>query len=79
MQTKLWEISQEFLADMLGSTRPTVSIAAGTLKEEGLVEYSRGVLRILDPVGLEGRACECHRAVKSYLDNYADFDATFTS
>ena len=77
--TETFKISQEFLADMLGSTRPTVSIAAGTLKEEGLIEYSRGVLRILDPAGLEGRACECHRAVKSYLDNYADFDATFTS
>ena len=64
---------------MLGSTRPTVSIAAGTLKEEGLIEYSRGVLRILDAGRLEDRACECYPTVKSYLDNYADFDATFTS
>lgn len=74
-----FKISQEFLSDMLGSTRPTVSIAAGTLKEEGLIEYNRGVIRILDADGLEGRACECHRVIKSYLDDYHDFDATFTS
>ena len=46
--TETFKLSQEFLADMLGSTRPTVSIAAGTLKEEGLIDYNRGVIRILD-------------------------------
>ena len=52
-----FKVSQEFLSDMLGSTRPTVSIAAGKLKEEGLIEYNRGVLRIVDPHRLEkGRA-----------------------
>jgi CRP-like cAMP-binding protein len=77
--TETFKISQEFLSDMLGSTRPTVSIAAGTLKQEGLIEYSRGVLRILDPGRLEHRACECYDMIKNYLDNYADVDATFTS
>ena len=47
------KLSQEFLADMLGSTRTTVSIAAGSLKEEGLIDYSRGVIRIIDPKRLE--------------------------
>ena len=74
-----FKISQEFLADMLGSTRPTVSIAAGNLKEEGLVEYNRGVIRILDPRGLEKRTCECYDMIKNYLDNFADVDATFIS
>ena len=46
--TETFKISQEFLSDMLGSTRPTVSIAAAALKEEGLIEYNRGVIRILD-------------------------------
>jgi CRP-like cAMP-binding protein len=77
--TETFKISQEFLSDMLGSTRPTVSIAAGTLKEEGLIEYNRGVLRIIDAGRLEERACECYDMIKNYLDNYADFDATFTS
>jgi CRP-like cAMP-binding protein len=77
--TETFKISQEFLSDMLGSTRPTVSIAAGTLKEEGLIEYNRGVIRIIDAGRLEERACECYDMIKNYLDNYADFDATFTS
>ncbi|MDT7816868.1 MAG: hypothetical protein QOJ42_6784, partial [Acidobacteriaceae bacterium] len=47
--------------------------------EEGLIEYNRGVIRIIDAGRLEERACECYDMVKNYLDNYADFDATFTS
>jgi CRP-like cAMP-binding protein len=77
--TETFKISQEFLSDMLGSTRPTVSIAAGTLKEEGLIEYNRGVLRIVDAARLEQRACECYDMIKNYLDNYADVDVTYTS
>jgi CRP-like cAMP-binding protein len=77
--TETFKISQEFLSDMLGSTRSTVSIAAGTLKEEGLIDYNRGVIRIIDAGRLEKRACECYDMIKNYLDNYADFDATFTS
>jgi CRP-like cAMP-binding protein len=77
--TETFKISQEFLADMLGSTRPTVSIAAGALKEEKLIDYNRGVLRIVDPHRLEQRACECYDMIRNYLDNFADVDATFTS
>jgi CRP-like cAMP-binding protein len=73
------KLSQEFLADMLGSTRPTVSIAAGTLKEEGLIDYNRGVIRILDAKRLEERACECYQVIKDYLDSYSDLDSTFIS
>jgi CRP-like cAMP-binding protein len=72
-------LSHEFLADMLGSTRPTVSIAAGSLKEEGLIDYNRGVIRIRDAKRLEERACECYQVIKNYLDNYAEFDTSFTS
>jgi CRP-like cAMP-binding protein len=73
------KLSQEFLADMLGSTRPTVSIAAGSLKEEGLIDYSRGVIRIIDPKRLEQKACECYLILKDYLGNYAEFDTDFTA
>ena len=72
-------MSQEFLADMLGSTRPTVSIAAGSLKEEGLIEYNRGVILILDSVKLEERACECYHIIKDHLDNYAELDSGITA
>lgn len=48
-----FEMSHEFLADMIGSSRPTLSIAAESLRDGGLIEYSRGVLTILDVRGLE--------------------------
>ncbi len=67
-----FSISHEFLASMLGSTRPTVSLAAAALRENGLIEYSRGVIRILHHKRLEQRACECYRVVKDYLDNDVD-------
>jgi CRP-like cAMP-binding protein len=70
-------LSQEFLADMLGSTRPTVSIAAAGLKDEGVIDYTRGVLKILDPARLEQRSCECYHVIKEHLDSYADFDTGF--
>jgi CRP-like cAMP-binding protein len=63
-----FSISHEFLADMLGSTRPTVSVAAGALKARRLIEYSRGAVSILDRKGLERKACECYRVVKLQLD-----------
>jgi CRP-like cAMP-binding protein len=72
-------MSHEFLADMLGSTRPTVTSAAGLLKEEGLIEYTRGVIRILDSVKLEETACECYHIIKDHLDNYAEFDSGITA
>ncbi len=63
-----FSISHEFLADMLGSTRPTVSVAAGALKARRLIDYSRGAVSILDRKGLERKACECYRMVKQQLD-----------
>jgi CRP-like cAMP-binding protein len=69
-----FNMSQEFLADMLGNARPSVSFAAGALKHEKLIDYSRGVIRILDPAGLERRSCECYHVIKDHLDNYIEFD-----
>jgi CRP-like cAMP-binding protein len=67
-------ISQEFLADMLGGGRPTVSVTAGLLKKKGLITYSRGKIRILDVAGLTKVSCECYLVIKDHLDNYAEFD-----
>jgi len=67
-------MSHEFLADMLGSTRPTVTLAAGLLKDLGLIQYSRGTIHILNRAGLEKQACECYHTIIDYLDNYTDFD-----
>jgi CRP-like cAMP-binding protein len=72
--SNVFALSQEFIADMLGSTRPTVSTAAGLLKKDDLIEYTRGIIRILDPVRLEKRACECYRVINDHLENYTEFD-----
>lgn len=57
-------LTQEFLADMLGSRRTTVTAAAGTLQRNGLIAYQRGRLRILDHAGLEQAACECYEVIR---------------
>ncbi len=67
-------MSHEFLSEMLGSSRPTVSVAAAVLKEAGIIRYARGHMNILDAEALEERSCECYRVIKRYLDSYADFD-----
>jgi len=56
-------ITQEYLAIMLGVQRTTVNGAAGVLRGEGLIRYSRGQLEILDREALEQRSCECYRTV----------------
>lgn len=72
-----FEISQEFMADMLGISRPSVSIAAGLLKQKGLIEYRRGAILILDEKRLGERACECYQVVREHLTNFAEFDTGF--
>jgi CRP-like cAMP-binding protein len=57
-------ITHEFLGMMLGAGRPTVTIAAGTLQEAGLIVYSRGHVTIQDRKGLEHAACECYQVVR---------------
>jgi CRP-like cAMP-binding protein len=68
-----FRMTHEYLSDMLGTTRSTVSIAAAEAQKAGLIEYTRGFIRILDVVGLEARACECYRTIKKHLDSYAEF------
>ena len=73
-----FKMSHELLADMLGATRATMTIAAGNLKRKGLIRYSRGVIKILNFPGLEKRACECYGIIKFHLKNYAEFDTPIT-
>src|SRR6185436_14613316 len=57
-------LTQEFIAEMLGTRRATVNIAAVALQSAELIRYNRGRIRILDLAGLSGFACECYAAVK---------------
>lgn len=62
--TNQFPLTQEFLAQMLGVRRPTVSVVASILQRAGLIAYSRGKITILDRQGLEAAACECYAIVK---------------
>jgi CRP-like cAMP-binding protein len=57
-------LTHEFLGMMLGTGRPTVTLAAGTLQKAGLILYSRGHVTITDRKGLEAVACECYQTVR---------------
>ena len=61
-------LSHEFLAMMLGSTRPTVTVVAGAIQKAGLIKYSHGRMTILDRRGLEAASCECYATVKEHFD-----------
>ncbi len=61
-------MTQEFISNMLGGRRESVTVAAARLQDAGLIHYARGHIRILDRQGLETGACECYRIVKSEVE-----------
>jgi CRP-like cAMP-binding protein len=65
MESESLHLTQEFLAQMLGVQRSTVTVAAGDLQRAGMIGYSRGRIQILDRAKLSGVACECYRIVSS--------------
>jgi CRP-like cAMP-binding protein len=75
-QSSVLQLTHEYLGDMLGTNRSTVSTAAAQLQSERLIEYSRGKVTIIDRKKLEARSCECYRIVKDHLDNYLEVTQT---
>ena len=61
-------LTQEFLAEMLGVRRATVTVTAGALQKAGYIQYSRGRIRIVDRAGLEAATCECYAVIKQEYD-----------
>ena len=62
-------LTQEFLAQMMGVQRTSVSGVASGLQEEGLIDYHRGKVRIVSIDEVQRRACECHESVREqYVD-----------
>jgi CRP-like cAMP-binding protein len=64
ISTNTVALTQEFLADMLGVQRTTVTAVARTLQDRGYIRYRRGVVDIIDRSGLEQASCECYEAVR---------------
>ncbi len=59
-------ITHDFLATMLGTDRPSVSLAAGVLQKKGLIEYTRGAVKVVNRKKLEDSACECYGVIRQY-------------
>jgi CRP-like cAMP-binding protein len=68
-----FSITQEFLGQMLGSYRPTVTLAAGALQRAGFITYHHGHVRILDRPSLEDVACECYGIIRSLYSRTYQF------
>jgi CRP-like cAMP-binding protein len=65
-------LTQEFVAMMLGASRPTVTVVAGTLQKAGLIKYRHGHVTIVDRESLEAASCECYRAATDLLTAVTD-------
>jgi CRP-like cAMP-binding protein len=59
-------ITHDFLATMLGTDRPSVSVAAATLQRKEIIDYTRGTVRILNRKNLEASACECYQTIQQF-------------
>jgi CRP-like cAMP-binding protein len=68
VQSDQFYITQEFLSQMLGVRRSSVSVVAAILQKAGLIRYHRGKMTLLDRKGLEAVSCECYRIVKDEFD-----------
>jgi len=71
------ELTQEYLAMMIGVQRPTVTLAAGAFQRDGLIEYRRGKIRIRDAAALARRACECYETVRREHERLLEHNGHF--
>ena len=61
-------LTQEFLAQMLGVRRASVTVVAGILQQAGFIRYRRGRVTVTDRAGLEGAACECYAVLREVFE-----------
>jgi hypothetical protein len=65
-------LTQEFLGQMLGTRRSSVTVSAGILQKAGMISYTRGSVTILDRPKLEAAACDCYGIVQRQLKDWED-------
>ena len=68
-------LTQDFLSSMLGVRRASVTVAAGTLQQAGIIQYNRGKITILDRTALEDTSCECYEIVRREYNRLFNFVA----
>ncbi|MEP6787829.1 MAG: Crp/Fnr family transcriptional regulator, partial [Acidobacteriota bacterium] len=71
MKSGIFQITQEFLSNMVGVRREAVNKCARTLQKRGLISYVRGNLLILNVKGLKAIACECYKVISKHDPDYA--------
>ncbi|HKX32677.1 MAG TPA: Crp/Fnr family transcriptional regulator [Blastocatellia bacterium] len=64
-------LTRDVLATMTGARRPRISTILTRLAARGLIQSSRGVIKIVDPEGLEELSCECYRILKTYAEEHS--------
>jgi CRP-like cAMP-binding protein len=69
-ETEELSYTHEFLANMLGADRKSVTLAAQAMQAAGLIGYQRGKIQIVDRPGLEQAACECYAMVQARFDDF---------
>ncbi|HEX8099661.1 MAG TPA: Crp/Fnr family transcriptional regulator [Actinomycetota bacterium] len=74
-----FRLTQEFLAQMLGVRRASVTTVANELRRRSLIEYHRGAITILDRAGLEAASCVCYAVIREEYDNYLRMAASAAS
>jgi CRP-like cAMP-binding protein len=65
-------LTQEFLGNMLGTRRSSVTVAAGALQKAGLIAYTRGDVKIIDRLKLEEAACDCYGILRRQIKDWQD-------
>jgi CRP-like cAMP-binding protein len=75
MESESLNLTQEFLAQMLGVQRSTVTVAAGDLQRAGMIGYSRGKIHIVDRANLARTACECYQIVSASYQRVLQLNA----
>ena len=78
ISSDLLPMTHEFFAEMLGTGRPSVSLAAAVLQRAGFIQYARGTVKIIDRKGLEAAACECYAVIQK-LDGSTSTSPTLRS
>lgn len=68
LESNIIKLTHEFLSQMLGVRRTTVTVVANSLQRAKLIRYHRGQIEIVDRPGLEARACECYEAIRRQID-----------
>jgi Mn-dependent DtxR family transcriptional regulator len=65
-------LTQEFMADMLGTRRSSVTVAASILQKAGLISYTRGNVKIIDTKRLQDAACDCYQSLQRQIKQWRE-------